>query len=128
MRGGGAGMRRGRRRMRRRRRRRVLLVGGLVAFGAYKLSTRDADRVQQHTGIPPEEMTDEELEQAMDDLGIEKQRRDASDVEVGTEPATAPGAASPSPADELAKLAELRNQGVLTDAEFEAQKQKILGL
>ena len=73
-------------------------------------------------------MTDEELERAMDDLGIEKQRRDASDVEVGTEPATAPAAASPSPADELAKLAELRNQGVLTDAEFEAQKQKILGL
>jgi len=69
--------------MRRRRRRRVLLVGGLVAFGAYKLSTRDAQRVEEHTGVAPEEMTDEELERAMDDLGIEKQMRDADDVEQG---------------------------------------------
>ncbi len=67
--------------MRRRRRRRVLLVGGLVAFGAYKLSTRDAKRVEEHTGVAPEEMTDEELERAMNDLGIEKQMRDADDVE-----------------------------------------------
>ena len=29
-------------------------------------------------------------------------------------------------ADQLAKLADLKNQGVLTDAEFEAQKAKIL--
>lgn len=29
-------------------------------------------------------------------------------------------------ADQLAKLANLRNQGVLTDAEFEAQKAKLL--
>lgn len=29
-------------------------------------------------------------------------------------------------ADQLAKLADLRNQGVLTDAEFEAQKAKLL--
>jgi putative oligomerization/nucleic acid binding protein len=29
-------------------------------------------------------------------------------------------------ADELAKLADLKSQGVLTDAEFEAQKAKLL--
>ena len=78
---GRRGMARGRRRRRRRRRRRVLLVGGLVAFGAYKMSKRDADRIEQHTGISPEEMSDEELEHAMDELGIEKQRRTANDVE-----------------------------------------------
>ncbi len=81
MRRGRGTARRGRRRMRRRRRRRVLLVGGLVAFGAYKLSTRDAKRVEEHTGVAPEEMTDEELERAMNDLGIEKQMRDAEEVE-----------------------------------------------
>jgi hypothetical protein len=47
----------------------------LVAFGAYKFSQRDADRIEEHTGIPPEEMTDEELEQAADELGIEVQKR-----------------------------------------------------
>ena len=47
------------------------------------------------------------------------------------EPAPAPAAA---PADgtndviaQLKELAELKNQGILTDAEFEAQKAKILG-
>ena len=35
-------------------------------------------------------------------------------------------AQSTSPADQLAKLAELRNQGVLSQAEFDAQKTKIL--
>ncbi len=34
-----------------------------------------------------------------------------------------PGASS---ADQLKKLADLKEQGVLTDAEFEAQKSKIL--
>src|SRR5271170_8143175 len=35
-------------------------------------------------------------------------------------------AGSDSSADQLTKLAELRKQGTITDAEFEAQKQKIL--
>jgi hypothetical protein len=35
-------------------------------------------------------------------------------------------AGSESSADQLAKLADLRKQGTITDAEFEAQKQKIL--
>jgi ABC-type multidrug transport system fused ATPase/permease subunit len=35
-------------------------------------------------------------------------------------------AGSPSSADELAKLADLKSKGVITDAEFEAQKQKLL--
>ncbi len=59
--------------MRRRRRRRRLLVGGMLAFGAYKMSKQQAEQVQQHTGVDPEEQTDQELAQAMDELGIEKQ-------------------------------------------------------
>jgi hypothetical protein len=35
-------------------------------------------------------------------------------------------AATPSSADELAKLAQLREQGLLTPEEFEAQKAKLL--
>jgi len=34
---------------------------------------------------------------------------------------------SKSSADELTKLADLKNQGVITDAEFAAQKAKLLG-
>ena len=80
-RAGGAGRGRARRTRRRRRRRRVMLVGGLVAFGAYKMSSKDAERIEQHTGVEPEELTDEELAQAMDDLSIEKQTVTAEDQE-----------------------------------------------
>ena len=59
-----------------------MLVGGLVGFGAYKMSTKDADRIEQHTGIPPEELEDDDLEAAMDDLGIEKQQITEDDQEV----------------------------------------------
>ncbi len=42
------------------------------------------------------------------------------------QPAPAPAPAAPDPIEQLTKLAELKNQGILTDAEFQAQKAKIL--
>ena len=39
----------------------------------------------------------------------------------------APAAPAPDPIAQLKELGELRDSGVLTDAEFEAQKAKILG-
>ena len=80
-RGVGRGPARPARRMRRRRRRRRLLVGGMLAYGAYKMSQKQADQIQQHTGVDPEELTDEELAQAMDELGIEKQQVTDADQE-----------------------------------------------
>ena len=35
-------------------------------------------------------------------------------------------AAAPDPIEQLTKLAQLKDQGILTDAEFQAQKAKIL--
>jgi hypothetical protein len=44
------------------------------------------------------------------------------------QPAPAPPAApAPDPIEQLKQLAELKNQGILTDQEFAAQKAKILG-
>jgi membrane protease subunit (stomatin/prohibitin family) len=40
--------------------------------------------------------------------------------------APAPQAAAPDPVAQLKDLAELKNEGVLTEAEFEAQKAKLL--
>lgn len=37
-----------------------------------------------------------------------------------------PAAAAPDPIEQLTRLAELKDQGILTDAEFQAQKAKIL--
>lgn len=123
--GPGARGRRTVRRRRRVRRRRVMLVGGLVGFGVYKMSTKDAQRVEQKSGIPPEEMTDEELAQTMDELGIQKQTIDATDKEASSGQADA-SAEQPSIVDQLKSLAELHEQGVLTDDEFAAQKKRLL--
>jgi hypothetical protein len=125
------GMRRQRRmamrRRRRRRRRRILLVGGLLAFGAYKLSKRDAQRIEEHTGTSPEEMTDEELEKAMDELNIEKQYRDDSDQEY-VEEAPSQEDSEPSYLDELERLAKLKDKGVITKEDFETKKKQLLGI
>ena len=47
----------------------------------------------------------------------------------GTVPASAPAPAAPAPslAGELERLASLRDQGALTEAEFQAEKAKLLG-
>ncbi len=63
-------------RRRRIRRRRVMIAGGLIAVGAYHLTSRDADRIEEHTGAPPEDLSDDELEQSMRDLNIEGQPSD----------------------------------------------------
>jgi hypothetical protein len=104
-----------------------MLVGGLIGFGIYKMSQRDADRIQEHTGIPPEELEDHDLEQAMDELGIEKQTVSGEDQEVGSA-ASSPSSSAGSDLDELRTLAELHEQGILTDEEFAAKKAQILGL
>ncbi|MFE4469379.1 SHOCT domain-containing protein [Leifsonia sp. NPDC056824] len=60
----------------------------------------------------------------------QQQRWAAQDAAAGQQhPAaveTPARAAAPSPLDQLAQLGELRAAGVLTEAEFEAQKARIL--
>ena len=123
-------VRRMQRRRRRRRRRRILLVGGLVAYGTYKMTTKDAQKIEEHTGVSPEEMTDEELEQAMSELNIEKQYRDDSDQAINEdEPAGASqNADEPDYLDELERLSRLKDQGIITEEEFAAKKKQLLGL
>ena len=58
------------------RRRRILLTGGLVAIAvgstatAIKLKQADAQRIEAHTGKKPEDLTEEQLEAAIDELDI----------------------------------------------------------
>jgi hypothetical protein len=132
----------------RRYRRRRILVGGatllLVGGAAYKIGTSQAQQIQQHTGKAPEELTQTELEQAMDALDIEEQELTAQDeaaIEaeaegpdtLSTPPAASPdaparSAAQPSYLEELEKLAELKDAGIISEDEFEAKKKQLLGL
>jgi hypothetical protein len=132
--------------MRRRRRRRIM-VGGFVLLAAagtaaaIKLSKKDADRIEEHTGAPVEELTEDELVAAMQDLGIQSIELDENDQAIITDqaaPAAAPAATAPPPpppgpeapsyVQELEQLADLRDRGLITDEDFEAKKKQILGL
>ncbi len=137
----------------------MLLVGGMVllgvgaaaAYGAVKISQKDKDRIEEHTGESVEELTEEELVAAMKDLGIEsielseedkaalaaqqdQEKVDGATVTYQGQPAAAPApasattAAAPSYLDELERLAGLRDQGVITEEEFAAKKGTLLGL
>lgn len=112
-----------RRRRRRRRRRRILLVGGMVAVGyaGYKMSKRDVDRVEEYTGQPADELTDEQLEQAMEQLGIEQE---TMTDEEWAEAEQADG--EPNYLDELERLGKLHEQGIITDEEFDTKKKQLL--
>jgi hypothetical protein len=64
------------RRMRRRMRRRLVIGGAvIVAVGASatKMSQSEVQQVEQHTGQKAENLSEEQLDAAMNDLGIEGQ-------------------------------------------------------
>ena len=124
-------------RRRRRRRRRIILAGGLIAFGTHKLRKEDVDKIEEHTGESADDLTDEELEQAMGELGIEDQEEsdeeseqvDNQDAMEGDEfISTDSAAGEPDYINELERLAQLHEQGILTDEEFAMKKQQLLGL
>lgn len=117
--------------------RRTVLVGGMVALAvggtaaAIKLSQKDVNRIEQHTGKKAEDLSEQELDRAMDDLGIEEQEltdRDVATIERGAANEQAPQPAQPSYIGELERLAGLRDKGIITEEEFQAKKKQLLGL
>jgi len=113
----------------------VLLAVGGAAYGAVKLTQQDAQRIEQHTGESVEELTEEELIAAMEDLGIRSIELTEDDqVIIADQGESASSASAPAAAaeesylDELERLAKLRDQGVISDEEFEAKKKQLLGL
>ena len=64
------------RRMRRRMRRRMIIGGAVIlAIGssATKMTQSEVQQVEQHTGMKAEDLSEEQLDAAMNDLGIEGQ-------------------------------------------------------
>ena len=107
-----------------RRRRRplaaLLAVGGTAAV-AYKIGKNNAQKVEQHTGKSFDDLSEDELATAMDDLNIELPEDDES-YDDGS------SADEPDYIDELERLAELRDKGIISNEDFEAKKNKLLGL
>jgi hypothetical protein len=44
-----------------------------VVWAGHKLSQKNAQKIEEHTGKPPDELSDEEVEAAMEELGIEEE-------------------------------------------------------
>jgi hypothetical protein len=92
--------------MRRRARRRAIVGTAVVAGGvAHHMANKNS--------------------QAQADA--EQQALDAQAAQQQAAPVATAGPTGSSQIDELTRLAGLRDQGVLTNAEFDAQKAKILG-
>jgi len=134
---------------RRYRRRRILVRGAtllLVGGAAYKLGQSSVQQIEQHTGKPADQLSQEELEAAMDELGIEEEELTAEDkaaieaeaVDAPASSAQAQQAPPPAPSTaeaaqpdyiaELERLAGLVEKGIITDEEFQAKKKQLLGL
>jgi len=58
-----------------------MLVGGMVAIGSKKMSAKNAQAIEEHTGVPPEELEDADLAEAMQELGIPDEDVTAEDAE-----------------------------------------------
>jgi membrane protease subunit (stomatin/prohibitin family) len=97
------------------RRRRPLLRAAAVGGGAYMAGKHMARKQDdQYAG-------ESEQNQRLDDLEGQQQQPQQ-------QPAPAPAApASSATVDQLKQLADLHQQGVLTDSEFAAAKAKLLG-
>jgi Short C-terminal domain len=88
---------------------RTAAVAGTATAVSNRVSRRQAEKWQQQGGAQP------------------MQYRAAAQSPPQEEYAAPPPAAAPSSvADQLKELAELKNQGILTEDEFAAQKAKIL--
>jgi len=105
-------------------------MGGMVALGTaavYKMSKKDVQRVEEKTGKPAEELSDEELKAAIEELNIKvDELSDAEWDEV--EKADAEEESEDDYLEQIERLAELHEKGILSDAEFEAKKKQLLGL
>jgi histidinol phosphatase-like PHP family hydrolase len=112
----------------------VLLAVGGAAYGAVKLTQQDAQRVEEHTGESVEELSEEDLIAAMEELGIQSIELTEDDQAIiadegSASPADAPAAPEEeSYLDELEKLADLRDKGVISEEDYEAKKKQLLGL
>jgi hypothetical protein len=87
---------------------RTAAVAGTATAVSNRVSRRQAERWQAQGGGQP------------------MQYRAAAQMPAEPAPEAAPAPAASSTVEQLKELAELKNQGILTDDEFAAQKAKIL--
>lgn len=113
----------------------TMLIVGAAAGVAYKLGKNQAQQIQEYTGYPPDQLSEEDLQAAMKELDIQPEPLDAQDRQDIATAQAGSTATQPGPTtggedyiEELQRLAGLRDAGIITAEEFEAKKQQLLGL
>ena len=98
----------------------MLALGGTAAV-AYKIGQNSVKQVEQHTGKSFDNLSEEELASAIDNLDIDLPADDQDEAdETYVE--------EPDYIDELERLAGLKEKGIITEEEFQAKKKELLGL
>lgn len=115
-----------------------LLIVGAAAGVAYKLGKNQSQQIQEYTGYPPDQLSEDDLQAAMTDLNIQPEPLDDQDQQEiaaaqGSQAGSVPIQSQPAPGgdsylDELEKLAGLRDAGIISAEDFEAKKNQLLGL
>ena len=108
----------------------TLLIMGATAGVAYKLGQSQAQQIQEYTGYPPDQLSEADLQEAMADLDITPEPLDEADRQALSTTGPPPTPATPQAdyIDELKRLAELKEAGIISEEEFEAKKKQLLGL
>ena len=108
----------------------ALLIMGATAGVAYKLGQSQAQQIQEYTGYPPDQLSEADLKEAMADLDITPEPLDEADRQAlgAPDPPQPPVPAQADYIDELKRLAELKEAGIISNEEFEAKKKQLLGL
>ncbi len=104
----------------------MLAAGGIAAV-AYKLGKNNVSQIEQHAGKPIDRMSEQELNASMDDLGIELPAEEGEEYYDDEYYDDVP-AQGPDYMQELESLADLRDKGIISDADFETKKNQLLGL
>ena len=96
------------------------ILGKINAFEAemQALTDEQLQQAAQQLGIQPQEMDDQEWDQV--------EAADAEEDAAYPDEAEPAAAAQPDYIDQLQRLADLRDKGILTDEEFDAKKKQIL--
>jgi FMN phosphatase YigB (HAD superfamily) len=102
----------------------LLAVGGTAAV-AYKIGKNNAQKVEQYTGKSFDDLSEEELGTAMEELDIDLPEEDDDGGDLAEYPEEPD---EPDYIDELERLAGLKEKGIISEEDFEAKKKQLLGL
>ncbi len=103
----------------------------VVGAGAlmYKMSKSQQQQVEQASGTPIEEMSDEEIQEYVEKYNIPVESLDDADKAAVAEAGDQEEYYDDEDyTEELENLAELHDKGILTDEEYEAKKKQILDI